>query len=260
MNTYTMENQIKKFTKEEQAYGAFNGGEIIENKPLGFPQDGGELRPYSNLFYWANAVALKDSTIGLHPHQGFEILSFVLEGRIRHYDTQLKNWIWLEKGDVQIIKSGSGISHAEYMEQGARMFQIWFDPSLQKTLKHEASYKDFKGSDFSLVEFEGGNYIDYTSGEKELNLVSEGVQILRVQLNDSQYSFKTPEKSFLSIYVIEGSIEMEKNQIGKDDFVQCVIDEEDVVIKGEGDLFCIINPFRPSYPTYSEMMRERMRN
>ena len=40
----------------------------------------------SNLFYWAHATATKDSTIGLHPHKGFEILTYVLKGKIRHYD------------------------------------------------------------------------------------------------------------------------------------------------------------------------------
>ena len=39
--------------KDQQASGQFNGGEIIENKPIGFPQDGGDVKPYSNLFYWA---------------------------------------------------------------------------------------------------------------------------------------------------------------------------------------------------------------
>ena len=72
---------ILKVSKEEQAYGAFNGGEIVENKPIGFNREGGKLKPYSNLFYWANAIANVDSTIGLHPHQGFEIMSFILEGR-----------------------------------------------------------------------------------------------------------------------------------------------------------------------------------
>ena len=36
--------------KEHQAVGEFNGGEIQENKPIGFPREGGELTPYSNLF------------------------------------------------------------------------------------------------------------------------------------------------------------------------------------------------------------------
>ena len=35
---------IQKFSKEKQAIGNFNYGEILENKPIGFPQDGGELK------------------------------------------------------------------------------------------------------------------------------------------------------------------------------------------------------------------------
>ena len=95
---------IQHYNISDQAYGEFNGGDIIENKPLGFPQDGGKLKPYSNLFYWAHASARKDSVIGLHPHRGFEIMSIVLEGNIQHYDTLLKQWIPLEKGDVQLIQ------------------------------------------------------------------------------------------------------------------------------------------------------------
>ena len=36
-----------------------------------------------------------------------------LKGKINHYDTEQKKWIALKKGDVQIIRSGSGISHSE---------------------------------------------------------------------------------------------------------------------------------------------------
>ena len=66
---------IEIVKKKEQAYGEFNRGEIIENKPIGFPNEGGGLKPYSNLFYWAYAEANVDSVIGLHPHKGFEIIS-----------------------------------------------------------------------------------------------------------------------------------------------------------------------------------------
>ena len=38
------------FEKENQASGNFNNGEILEKKPIGFPQDGGELNPYSIYF------------------------------------------------------------------------------------------------------------------------------------------------------------------------------------------------------------------
>ena len=41
-----------------QGRGSFNNGQILENKPIGFPQDGGFVRPVSSLFYWARAEAL----------------------------------------------------------------------------------------------------------------------------------------------------------------------------------------------------------
>ena len=54
---------ISIYTKENQADGNFNYGEILEKKPIGFPQDGGNLKPYSNLFYWAHAWAPTEDSI-----------------------------------------------------------------------------------------------------------------------------------------------------------------------------------------------------
>ena len=76
---------ISVYEKSDQASGSFNQGEILEKKPIGFPQDGGRLKPYSNIFYWAHAwTPDKKSTIGLHPHRGFEICSFVLKLSLIH--------------------------------------------------------------------------------------------------------------------------------------------------------------------------------
>lgn len=66
---------IRRIPLSQQGVGNFNNGEIVENKPIGFPRDGSLLQPYSNLFYWAHAKARTDSAIGLHPHQA---LKFVL--------------------------------------------------------------------------------------------------------------------------------------------------------------------------------------
>ena len=43
---------IEIFKKSDQAYGEFNNGDIIENKPIGFPGENTSIRAYSNLFYW----------------------------------------------------------------------------------------------------------------------------------------------------------------------------------------------------------------
>ena len=39
--------KLEIYTIEDQARGNFNNGEILENKPIGFPSDGGKLKPYS---------------------------------------------------------------------------------------------------------------------------------------------------------------------------------------------------------------------
>ena len=145
--------KINFYPPSKQANGNFNFGEIVEKKPIGFPQDGGQLKPFSNLFYWAHAWTTgKRSTIGLHPHQGFEICTFVLRGSINHFDTKLNKWVRLDEGDVQIIRSGNGISHSEEILENSEIFQIWFDPDLSKSLKKPASYNDYKIDEFKFTD------------------------------------------------------------------------------------------------------------
>ena len=82
--------------------------------------------------------------------RGFEICSFVLRGKINHFDTKQNKWIPLSKGDVQIIRAGNGISHAEELDENSEIFQIWFDPNLEKSLKKNASYDDYSFSQFKI--------------------------------------------------------------------------------------------------------------
>jgi len=229
---------IQIIKKDDQAYGAFNGGEIVENKPIGFPREGGPTKPYSNLFYWANASAQVDSTIGLHPHQGFEIMSFVLEGTIRHYDTQLKDWKNLKKGDVQIIRAGQGISHAEHMTKGSRMFQIWVDPNLKKTMQQPASYSDYVANaipnssegDLQILHYAGDNGI--------MQLDTENITIQRWKLDGSHHINDTSK--IHSLYVLNGSTTVNSNMAEKDDFI--IIQDEAVTLEGTCELFVISSP------------------
>ena len=150
--------EVEILRKESQVDGSFNNGEILEKKPIGFPQDGGVSKPYSNIFYWAHAwTPNQKSTIGLHPHQGFEICSFILSGSINHYDTKQEKWISLKKDDVQIIRSRGGISHAEELLEKSEIFQIWFDPDISKSIRKEASYDDYSSNDFVSDDSNGIN-------------------------------------------------------------------------------------------------------
>ena len=247
---------IQIIPKAQQAYGAFNGGEIIENKPIGFPQDGGDVRPYSSLFYWAFAEAKQDSTIGLHPHKGFEIMSFVLKGHIRHFDTKLKEWRVLHAGDAQIIRSGSGISHAEFMAKDAVMFQIWMDPNLNATLNHEASYDDYTSDQLPLEEKEGYQVKTYIGQNSPFELVTEDVGIQEFRFQGKPVELTANAGKIYSIYVLKGKLTLNEQALQADDFV-IASDVNAFTVAGEGTLFIIESPKEPSYLTYSKMMEQR---
>ena len=245
---------IQIINKDDQAYGAFNGGEIIENKPIGFPREGGPTKPYSSLFYWANAIAKVDSTIGLHPHQGFEIMSFVLAGTIRHYDTQLKDWKELRVGDAQIIRAGNGISHAEHMAKDGRMFQIWVDPDLNKTMQQPASYNDFAAADIPTSSNGDLEILHYAGDKGIMHLDTPQISIQRWKL-DGTHLIDDLE-AIHSLYVLNGDITINGHIATTDDFI--IVEGEEAEINGEGELFVISSAKKLDYDTYGEMMQKKM--
>ncbi len=64
-----------------------------------------------------------------HPHRGFETVTYMLAGRMRHRDTAGHEGL-LENGDVQWMTAGRGVIHSEIPEQkdGAMEgFQLWLN-------------------------------------------------------------------------------------------------------------------------------------
>jgi len=247
---------IKVYPKADQVKGQFNGGAIIENKPIGFPQDRGKLTPYSNLFYWAHAWSDEGSLIGEHPHQGFEILSVVLEGDIVHYDSKNKSWFPLQKGDVQIIRAGSGISHAEKVNPGSRIFQIWFDPDLTKTLSHEPSYNDFKSQDFPFDENDGMTIKTIKGEGSPLKMETPGVSIFEINCSDGNQHFSLENQMIASVYLISGYLKMGEHLLEKDDFA-IVSGEKNLVFEAEtpGRILLIQSPEKIDYKPYLELYK-----
>ena len=245
---------IVVYSKEVQASGRFNDGEIIEKKPIGFPQDMGELKPYSNLFYWANAwTPNSKSTIELHPHQGFEICSFVIKGGIKHYDSKQQKWIPLIKGDVQIIRAGSGISHAEEILDKSEIFQIWFDPDISKTLNKPASYDDYKQKDFPVI-LSDKMKTTIIKGDKSLfEMDSEGVEIKEYDFDKGVFNLELDDKSIYSFFLINGSISIENDKALKGAFVK-IQDRKQVSfdVFEKSQVFEVKTPKLITYSTYFE--------
>ena len=246
--------KIEIYQIKDQAKGNFNNGEILENKPIGFPGENGKLKPYSNIFYWAHAwTTNKKSTIGLHPHKGFEICSFVLKGKINHYDTNQKKWISLSEGDVQIIRSGSGISHSEELLENSEIFQIWFDPDVSKSIHKYPSYNDYKKNDFDIIDLKSKKIKLIKTKNSILKMDSEGIIIKEHYFKDKEKHQKIEilENKIHSFFLLNGEIELDKKLIVKGDFFKVSdLKELDIKILSNSKVFEIVSPKILSYKTY----------
>ncbi len=241
--------------KNQQAKGVFDGGAILENKPIGFPQDGGTQQPYSNLFYWANAWSDNGGLIDKHPHKMFEIMSFVLSGEIQHYDSQMDSWLALHKGDAQIIRSGSGITHAERLMKGGRMFQIWFDPNIRNTMNKPATYNDYKVEDMKYYQENGILYKNYIGNGGPVQMDTEGVEINELSMPKGSYQLKLNDTKIYSFYLIKGSVKLNENQILTDDFIKIEAEKElNFDVASKTTLFCIALQKKLTYKTYLEIV------
>ena len=66
-----------------------------------------------------------------HPHENMEIISIPLEGDLEHKDS-MGNVTVIQKGDVQVMSAGTGISHSEYnknKDKRVKFLQIWVFPN-----------------------------------------------------------------------------------------------------------------------------------
>ncbi|MDG1849025.1 MAG: pirin family protein [Flavobacteriales bacterium] len=242
---------IQLFKKKDQAIGGFNGGAIVENKPIGFPQDQSILKPYSTLFYWAHAHSVTGSTIGLHPHRGFEIVTYVIKGTIKHFDTKTDDWITLKEGSFQVIDSANGISHSEELCENSEVFQIWFDPNINKSLYREAKYKDYPSQVLPVEKNHKVRVKNIVGKNSPVKLETENISIQEIDL-DNSHSLTLKSGQTYSLYLINGHIDINGVELKKDDFT-VIEDEKEMHIscQKKSKLFMISSPKTPSYKTYT---------
>ncbi|CDZ96446.1 RmlC-like jelly roll fold [Phaffia rhodozyma] len=68
---------------------------------------------------------------GTHPHQEFEIFSYIVKGELEHRDS-IGNVEIMKRGDLQMTSAGTGVRHSEYNKntyKQVHFLQIWALPN-----------------------------------------------------------------------------------------------------------------------------------
>jgi redox-sensitive bicupin YhaK (pirin superfamily) len=92
-----------------------------------------------------------------HPHRGFETVTYMLDGRMRHKDNHGNEGL-LTPGSVQWMTAGRGLVHSEMPEQEEglmRGFQLWINlPARDKMC--EPQYQEFDAARIPSVDVASG--------------------------------------------------------------------------------------------------------
>ncbi|MDO9163075.1 MAG: pirin family protein [Methylococcaceae bacterium] len=99
-----------------------------------------------------------------HPHRGFETVTFMIAGRMRHRDSAGHEGL-LQNGGVQWMNAGAGVIHSEMPEQeGGVMegFQLWLNLSAKDKLS-APWYRDIAAETIPTFET-GGVTVNVIAG------------------------------------------------------------------------------------------------
>jgi redox-sensitive bicupin YhaK (pirin superfamily) len=113
-----------------------------------------------------------------HPHRGFETVTIMLDGRMRHQD-HLGNVGELGGGGVQWMSAGRGIIHSEMpMQDKGRMrgFQLWINLPAAEKMK-PASYRDIPAEQVPTVALAAGGSARVIAGSLPAALSADGREV-----------------------------------------------------------------------------------
>ena len=155
-----------------------------------------------------------------HPHRGFETVTYMLAGRMRHRDSAGHEGL-LGDGGVQWMVAGRGVIHSEIPEQEDGVmegFQLWLNlPAKDKMTK--PWYQDFPSP--AIPEYVTGNNVTVRVNAGSSNGVAgvvtrEVTEPLYLDIHvpaGASFSTELPATHNAFVYVYRGAVDMGGTQV-----------------------------------------------
>lgn len=154
-----------------------------------------------------------------HPHRGFETVTYMLAGRMRHQDNQGNQGL-LEAGSVQWMTAGRGIVHSEMPEQENGLmwgFQLWVNlPAVNKLTAPR--YQDIPPSEVPTVDLGGGSSASILAGtvggiSGPISAVDADPMYVDIELTASAVqSIAVPQSHTALVYCFGGDVAIGSEQ------------------------------------------------
>jgi redox-sensitive bicupin YhaK (pirin superfamily) len=160
-----------------------------------------------------------------HPHRGFETVTYMLDGRMRHGDNKGHSGL-LVPGSVQWMTAGRGLVHSEMPEQEdglMRGFQLWINlPAKDKMCAPR--YQEYAPDKIPVAQPAPGVAVKVIAGEVAgikgpIGGIATDPTYLDIALEKgAAFSHRLPKAHNAFAYVFEGAAmigikEMEKSQL-----------------------------------------------
>ncbi|MDO6685774.1 MULTISPECIES: pirin family protein [unclassified Agarivorans] len=149
-----------------------------------------------------------------HPHRGFQTVTYILNGRMRHKDNAGHESV-IEAGGVQWMNAGRGVIHSEMPEQENGLlkgFQLWVNLAAEHKMS-APGYQELSAEQIPVSQDEQGNVIRVVAGELA-NGIKGAVQTQQTTASyldislvaSADLSLVLPAHHHGFVYVIEGEV------------------------------------------------------
>jgi redox-sensitive bicupin YhaK (pirin superfamily) len=211
-----MENQQRKVTSTTRGMPATDGAGVNMTRIIGTPALD-HIDPFL-LFDVFESDNPDDYIAGFppHPHRGFETVTYMLAGQMRHRDNAGNEGV-IRAGGVQWMTAGRGIIHSEMPEQEDGLMwgtQLWVN--LPQSDKMTApAYQEIAAADIPLQRRAGNVEVRAIAGQA--GAVSDRPTspiYLDVSMPaNAEFSEAVPATHSAFLFVIEGSLRIGSEEI-----------------------------------------------